>query len=237
VSDLKSLRSLSWGRRKTYCGSAITNPHFFPLIIFTTAPNPESEVPLLEDPSDSEDDLHLPGTSSNTKRKGKEKEKRKSRMDSKELGTLASVEAQGAQEDYDTKGKDGLDDTLHTSARGSEVNSQDSMAPAALEHAVEVLETRNTRWYAYFLTREFWIVLLLGFAYPLPWLAKYRAKSECTAKSFPYALLQRILSQLCWIIKELLSLLSRLFSTMCFLLLYIPHIPFSNMDPGNISSC
>lgn len=43
-----------------------------------------------------------------------------------------------------------------------DAEGQDAVAPEVLEHAVDILQTKNTRWYAYFLTREFWFVIALG---------------------------------------------------------------------------
>lgn len=36
------------------------------------------------------------------------------------------------------------------------------VSPEVLEHALESLETQKTAWYAYFTTKDFWLVLALG---------------------------------------------------------------------------
>jgi solute carrier family 35 protein F1/2 len=35
-----------------------------------------------------------------------------------------------------------------------------------LEHAIEALEKRKTAWYAYLTTRDFWLVLMIGYVLP-----------------------------------------------------------------------
>lgn len=62
------------------------------------------------------------------------------------------------------KGSDGLE------GMGEESGSMEMRAQTAddgvdgevLEHAIEVLEGKKKAWYAYLLTRDFWLVLLIG---------------------------------------------------------------------------
>ena len=37
--------------------------------------------------------------------------------------------------------------------------------PEVLEHAIEALEKKKTAWYAYLTTRDFWIVLMIGYVF------------------------------------------------------------------------
>ncbi|RFU32383.1 hypothetical protein B7463_g3950, partial [Scytalidium lignicola] len=45
---------------------------------------------------------------------------------------------------------------------GEETDGSGEVDTAVLEHAIEAIEEKKKAWYAYFLTRDFWIVLLLG---------------------------------------------------------------------------
>ena len=42
------------------------------------------------------------------------------------------------------------------------VSGEDEVDPVVLNHAIEALEKRRTAWYAYLLTRDFWLVLVIG---------------------------------------------------------------------------
>lgn len=42
--------------------------------------------------------------------------------------------------------------------------SQEAVDGVALERAIETLESKKTKWWAYLATRDFWIVLLIGYA-------------------------------------------------------------------------
>ena len=42
--------------------------------------------------------------------------------------------------------------------------SEAAVDEVVLEQAIEALESKKTRWWAYMKTRDFWIVLLLGYA-------------------------------------------------------------------------
>ena len=39
--------------------------------------------------------------------------------------------------------------------------------PEVLEHAIEALEKKKTAWYAYLTTRDFWVVLMIGYVFQL----------------------------------------------------------------------
>ncbi|KAH8816852.1 hypothetical protein F5884DRAFT_237098 [Xylogone sp. PMI_703] len=45
---------------------------------------------------------------------------------------------------------------------GEETDGSGEVDNSALEHAIETIEDKKKAWYAYFLTRDFWIVLVLG---------------------------------------------------------------------------
>ncbi|KUJ06344.1 DUF914-domain-containing protein [Mollisia scopiformis] len=87
-------------------------------------------------------------------------------MASKEFGAkTTAVETYEANGESYHKGSDGLE----ASGEGSgsiqmtgdgQVNGD--VNPEVLEHAIEVLETKNKKWYAYLTTRDFWFVLALG---------------------------------------------------------------------------
>jgi solute carrier family 35 protein F1/2 len=48
-----------------------------------------------------------------------------------------------------------------------EVNAEDIVDPEVLEYAIEALESKKKAWYAYLLTRDFWVVLLIGFVHTM----------------------------------------------------------------------
>jgi solute carrier family 35 protein F1/2 len=62
------------------------------------------------------------------------------------------------------KNSDGLEVTgeesgsMEMRAQGEE----DGVDGEVLEHAIEVLESKKQAWYAYLLTRDFWLVLVIG---------------------------------------------------------------------------
>ena len=41
----------------------------------------------------------------------------------------------------------------------------DEVDPEVLQHAIEVLEKKKTTWYGYMTTWDFWLVLLIGYAF------------------------------------------------------------------------
>lgn len=49
---------------------------------------------------------------------------------------------------------------------GERSHSDDSANPVAVEHGLTALESKKTRFFAYLRTREFWIVLAIGYAQP-----------------------------------------------------------------------
>lgn len=94
-------------------------------------------------------------------------------MADKNTGTkFTAIETQrdvgnGNGESY--KGSDGLapgDDSGSLEIRAQV--GEDGVDAEVLEHAIEVLEGKKKAWYAYLLTRDFWLVLLIGFAPPFP---------------------------------------------------------------------
>jgi solute carrier family 35 protein F1/2 len=46
------------------------------------------------------------------------------------------------------------------------VMNVDEVDPEVLEHAIEALENKKTAWWAYLTTRDFWLVLLIGYVFP-----------------------------------------------------------------------
>jgi solute carrier family 35, member F1/2 len=42
----------------------------------------------------------------------------------------------------------------------------DEVDPEVLEHAIQALENKKTAWWAYLTTRDFWLVLLIGYVSP-----------------------------------------------------------------------
>lgn len=46
-------------------------------------------------------------------------------------------------------------------------DSEDTIDPAALGQALDALEAKKTKWWAYLATRDFWIVLLIGYVFLL----------------------------------------------------------------------
>ena len=61
------------------------------------------------------------------------------------------------------KASDGLEGTVGDSP-SLEMHAQgaDAVDGEVLEHAIEALEGKKKAWYAYLLTRDFWLVLILG---------------------------------------------------------------------------
>lgn len=43
--------------------------------------------------------------------------------------------------------------------------SEEAIDGVALERAIDALESRKTKWWAYLATRDFWIVLLIGYVF------------------------------------------------------------------------
>ena len=43
--------------------------------------------------------------------------------------------------------------------------SEEAVDAVVLEQAIDALESKKTKWWAYLTTRDFWIVLLLGYAF------------------------------------------------------------------------
>ena len=93
-------------------------------------------------------------------------------MASKSVATkTTAIETQhdvGNRESY-RKSSDGLQGTGEESG-SMEMHAhvgEDGVDPEVLEHAIEALESKKRAWYAYLLTKDFWVVLLIGFDSPL----------------------------------------------------------------------
>jgi solute carrier family 35 protein F1/2 len=83
-------------------------------------------------------------------------------------------------EDY-RRSSDGLEINEHgngtTETNSDELRAANSGGEAVdavvLEQAIEALESKKTKWYAYMTTKEFWAVLLLGYALFYVFMAGY----------------------------------------------------------------
>lgn len=65
------------------------------------------------------------------------------------------------------KSSDGLETNAHA-VSSLEMNGErriedDDVDPEVLEHALESLEGKKKAWYSYLLTKDFWVVLLIGY--------------------------------------------------------------------------
>ncbi len=101
------------------------------------------------------------------------------------------------------KATDGLEDSGNRSpASVRKVDYQDGVAPETLNDAVETLELKNTKWWAYFQTKDFWIVLVLGYVLHDVEERGGRVGSHCNPDRFWLSVSrQPILSQPCWSIR------------------------------------
>jgi solute carrier family 35, member F1/2 len=67
--------------------------------------------------------------------------------------------------------------------------------PEVLEHAIQALENKKTSWWAYLTTKDFWLVLLIGYAL----LPRSRSKTNQFAdKCLHFASRLPTPSPLCW---------------------------------------
>lgn len=92
-------------------------------------------------------------------RVGKDNMSSKMGNDVKVAGVETNVNA--LEGDRHTKSSDGAQGSgsfgmASDRAAGNQVDGE------VLEHAIENLETKNQKWWAYLLTRDFWIILVLG---------------------------------------------------------------------------
>lgn len=116
---------------------------------------------------------------------GESEGERQSAMDSKTADTKTT-----AIETHDRALENGEDyrrssDVLEINEHGNgttETNSDELRAAnsggeavdaVVLEQAIEALESKKTKWYAYMTTKEFWAVLLLGYALFYVFMAGY----------------------------------------------------------------
>lgn len=137
-------------------------------------------------------------------------------MADKEVGkttAMETFEARGVNGESYLKSTDGLGASGNEMIGDGYVNRDADVNPEVLEHAIEVLETKNKKWYAYLTTRDFWFVLALGYV--------LLSQGSCNAnhiidKSSPYASRLQTHSLPSSSIKELPSQLSKLCSTTSF---------------------
>ncbi len=61
-------------------------------------------------------------------------------------------------------GMEGNGESSNSMTAGRRVNGLDEEVDGeVLEHAIEALESKRTAWYAYLVTKDFWLVLLIGY--------------------------------------------------------------------------
>lgn len=97
------------------------------------------------------------------------------------------------------------------------VNGEDAVDEVVLEQALQALETKKTSWYAYLTTKDFWLVLAIGYVLSATNSLYCKYTDSCIDKSSPSASLPRTLSPLSSSIKEPPFLHSRLSLTTFFL--------------------
>lgn len=69
----------------------------------------------------------------------------------------------GLGESY--KASDGLEGTGGGGGSGSmELRDDSGVDEAVLEQGIEALEQKGKKWYAYLMTRDFWLVLVIGYS-------------------------------------------------------------------------
>lgn len=84
-------------------------------------------------------------------------------MATKNLG-MGVTAVESHQKDFTGEG-DGLD-SPHGMEMGSQSRGEDeNVNPEVLEHGIDALEGQKKAWYTYLTTKDFWIVLLLGYVF------------------------------------------------------------------------
>ena len=87
-------------------------------------------------------------------------------MENKNASKVTGVEtyAVGNGESYRKSG-DGLEGNGSGSVEltPQRVASDEDVDPEVLEHAIQALENKKTAWWAYLTTKDFWLVLLIGY--------------------------------------------------------------------------
>jgi hypothetical protein len=111
----------------------------------------------------------------------------------------------------------------------------DEVDPEVLEHAIEALEKKKTAWYAYLTTRDFWIVLMIGYVLSIGYWCTFITNGK-TDKFLPSASLPPTRSPPSSSIRELQSLLSRHSSITSLSLWFTPRTQSTDTDGRNISS-
>ncbi|KAB8295977.1 hypothetical protein EYC80_008794 [Monilinia laxa] len=168
VSDLESLRSLfiRAGRRHHYQKRISSN---YGKIFSALIVDLDSRIGLLEDTfySDSNSDINSEYQDEeqdqleiSTERIGSDMSS-KIGNESKAPGVETNISSLG--EERHTKSSDGAapgsSGSFETAGNRA---AEDQVDGEVLEHAIENLKTKNGAWWAYLLTRDFWIILLLG---------------------------------------------------------------------------
>ena len=55
--------------------------------------------------------------------------------------------------------------SVEMTAQRVATNDGDDVDPEVLEHGIQALENKKTAWWAYLATRDFWVVLLIGYPF------------------------------------------------------------------------
>lgn len=79
------------------------------------------------------------------------------------MASATGVDAQGLREAFKpdaalTVSQDRIDST-----EVGDRENHDNVSPEVLEHGIEAIEGKKSAWYAYLTTRDFWLVLTIGY--------------------------------------------------------------------------
>jgi hypothetical protein len=123
----------------------------------------QQRKPLLVYTSDSEDeDIILPSGSKSSVMASKATGVKTSALETHERHVGDSYKSSdGLEGNGDGSGSIEMVGEIGVNGNGDEVD------PEVLEHAIEALEKKKTAWYAYLTTRDFWIVLMIGYVLQL----------------------------------------------------------------------
>jgi hypothetical protein len=187
--------------------------------------------PLLVYTSDSEDeDIVLPSGSKSSTMASKATEVKTSAVETHERHVGDSYKSSdGLEGNGDGSGSIEMVGERGVNGVGDEVD------PEALEHAIEALEKKKTAWYAYLTTRDFWIVLMIGYVLSIGYCYTFITNGD-TDKSLHSASRAPTPSLPSSSTKELQFLLSRHSSIMSLSPWCTPRTQSTGTDGRNISS-
>jgi hypothetical protein len=126
--------------------------------IFKTASHSESSIPLLVYTSDDDNDLDLESPAHG--RRTRTSVMASTGFDAKTTAIETHDRKLGNAESNDLG--DGSNE-VRVEGPGPG-GSEDTVDELVLEQAIDALESKKTKWWAYLTTRDFWFVLLLGYA-------------------------------------------------------------------------